>query len=154
MPYDTGLSYRRTAIEGASPIGLVIALYDTLWGNLRRATEAIRENDIETRCLELNHAFLVLGQLESWVAPVNGGDLALSLTQFYRYLRAKMMEASLQQSAKTLEELMNLILHVRSAWQQRDMDPVQASAAPAATQLSATPDLATESRRIALSFSA
>jgi flagellar secretion chaperone FliS len=154
MPYDTGLSYRRTAIEGASPIGLVIALYDTLWGDLRRAAEAVRVNNIETRCKELNHAFLVLGQLESWVAPENGGDLALSLTQFYRYLRAKMMDASLRQSTKTLEELMDLILHVRSAWQQRDMDPPPTNEIPAVVQASEAPDMGMESRRIALSFSA
>jgi flagellar protein FliS len=154
MLYDTGLSYRRTAIEGASPIGLVIALYDTLWGDLHRASEAFRTNNIEARCHELNHAFLVLGQLESWVAPENGGDLAESLIHFYRYLRAKMMEASLRQNPKILGELMDLILHVRSAWQQRDTNPVTAVEKPVETQPTATEDLAQDSRRIALSFSA
>ena len=123
MTYNMGLSYRKSAIEGASPIGLVIALYDTLWGDLRRAVEAIQAGSIEARCNELNHALLVLGQLESWVAPENGGDLGMSLTQFYRYLRAKMMEASTLQSARILGDLMDLVLHVRSAWQQRDMAP-------------------------------
>jgi flagellar secretion chaperone FliS len=154
MLYDAGLSYRRTAIEGASPIGLVIALYDTLWGNLRRATEAIRAQDIEARCDELNHAMLVLGQLESWVAPENGGDLARSLTQFYRYLRAKMMEASATQSAKILEDLMDLILHVRSAWQQRDLVPHQASETSPVIQSIEPESSALDPYRIARSFSA
>jgi flagellar biosynthetic protein FliS len=154
MLYDTGLSYRKTAIEGASAIGLVIALYDTLWGDLHRASEALRTNNIEARCNELNHAFLVLGQLESWVAPENGGDLAESLTHFYRYLRAKMMEASLRQSSKILGELMDLILHVRSAWQQRDTNPIPLVETPVRTQPTLAEDLAHQSHRIALSFSA
>jgi flagellin-specific chaperone FliS len=66
---ETELSYRRSAIEGASPIGLMIALFDTLVGDLRRAAFALRKNDIETRCRELNHATLVLGQLNEWIDP-------------------------------------------------------------------------------------
>jgi len=152
MSYETELSYRRSSIEGASPIGLVIVLYDTLWGDLRRAAEALRQNDISRRCQELNHGFLVLGQLESWIAPENGGDLAESLTHFYRYLRAKMMDASINQSAKTLEDLMELILHVRSAWQQRDMASVSLVQPHGTVQSQGA--MALESQRIALSFSA
>jgi flagellar secretion chaperone FliS len=128
---ETELSYRRSAIEGASPIGLVIALYDTLSGDLRRAASAIRNNDIEARCKDLNHAVLVLGQLEDWIDQKNGGELAQNLSSFYSYLRAKMMEASLSQSAQLLEAQIDLILQVRSAWQQRDMSSPQAPEMPA-----------------------
>jgi flagellar protein FliS len=152
MSFDTALSYRKSAVEGASPIGLVIILYDTLWGDLRRAADALRSSDIETRCREINHAFLVLAQLEGWVAPVDGGDLAASLNQFYRYLRARMLEASGKQSAVILEELMGLILHVRGAWQQRDMASMPAPI-PSPRTLSLD-SFALESPRIALSFSA
>jgi flagellar protein FliS len=124
MSQSNELSYRRSAVEGASPIGLVIALYDTLWGDLRRAAAAIRENDIEKRCKELNHSALVLGQLEDWIDLKHGGDLAKNLTHFYAYVRAKMMDASVAKSATVLEAQMELILHVRAAWQQRDMVPL------------------------------
>src|SRR5580692_2005925 len=117
---QTELSYRKSAIEGASTIGLMIALFDTLVGDLRRAAFALRKNDIETRCRELNHATLVLGQLNEWVDPENGGESARTLSRFYAYLRAKMMEAAVTQSAKLLETQIDMILHVRSAWQQLD----------------------------------
>jgi flagellar protein FliS len=120
----TELSYRRSAIAGASPIGLMIALLDTLAGDLRRAGNALRENDIETRCRELNHAALVLGQLESWLDLKNGGDSAETLSRFYAYLRAKMMEASVSKSAAVLDKQIEMILHVRSAWQQLDTSPL------------------------------
>jgi len=119
----TQLSYRKSAIEGASPIGLVIALYDTLSGDLRRAAAALRSNDIEQRCRDLNHATLVLGQLEDWLDQVNGGDLARSLSGFYAYLRARLLEASISHSPQLLEQQIELILQVRSAWQQRDQLP-------------------------------
>ena len=130
---ETELSYRRSAIEGASPIGLMIALFDTLVGDLRRAAFALRKNDIETRCRELNHATLVLGQLNEWVDLENGGESAQTLSRFYAYLRAKMMEAAVTQSAKLLEKQIDMILHVRTAWQKLDNGPLQAPAKPAAT---------------------
>jgi flagellar protein FliS len=98
----------------------MIALFDTLAGDLRRASCALRKNDIETRCKELNHAALVLGQLESWIDLKGGGDSAETLTRFYAYLRAKMMEAGATKSAILLEAQIEMILHVRSAWQQLD----------------------------------
>jgi flagellar biosynthetic protein FliS len=134
MLNETALSYRRSAIEGASPIGLVIALYDTLWGDLGRACAAIRNNDIELRCRELNHATLVLGQLEDWVDIANGGDLAKSLAGFYSFVRAKIMQAGIAKSAPLLEAQMKLILHVRSAWQERDSFPAPPAAIPAQVQ--------------------
>ena len=126
----TELSYRRSAIAGASSIGLMIALFDTLAGDLRRASTALRKNDIETRCKELNHAALVLGQLESWIDLKNGGDSAETLTRFYAYLRAKMTEAGATKSASLIETQIEMILHVRSAWQQLDTLPPQAAEVP------------------------
>jgi flagellar protein FliS len=116
----TELSYRRSAIAGASSIGLMIALFDTLAGDLRRACGALQKDDIETRCKELNHAALVLGQLESWLDLKEGGESAKTLARFYAYLRAKMMEAGATKSAGLLEKQIEMILHVRSAWQQLD----------------------------------
>jgi flagellar protein FliS len=121
---ETGLSYRRSAIEGASTIGLMTALLDTLAGDFRRAADALRKNDIETRCRELDHAALVLGQLENWIDLKNGGEPAQTLSRFYAYLRAKMMEAAITKSAKLLETQIEMILHVRSSWQQLDAAPL------------------------------
>jgi flagellar biosynthetic protein FliS len=119
-PQQTELSYRRSALAGATSIGLVIALYDTLSGNLRRAATAIRNNNIEQRCSELNHGLLVLGQLESMIDTKSKDEVGNSLTLFYGYLRNRMLMASLEKSATMLEEQIGLILQVRSAWQQRD----------------------------------
>jgi len=104
---------------------LMVALFDTLVGNLSRAAMALRKNDIETRCKELNHAALVLGRLESWLDLKNGGESAQTLARFYAHLRAKMMEASMSKSAAVLEAQIDMVVHVRSAWQQLDIQATQ-----------------------------
>ena len=102
----------------------MIVLFDTLVGDLRRAANALRKDDIEARCKELNHATLVLGQLESWLDLKNGGEPAETLSRFYAYLRANMLEASIKKDTAVLDKQIEMILHVRSAWQQLDTSPL------------------------------
>ncbi len=113
-------TYRDCAVHGASPIGLLLALYDRLVLDLRNAAHAIQHKDIENRCKELNHALLIVGQLESWINRESGGESAENLVHFYSYIRAKMFEASVKMAPRILEDVAGTILHVRSAWQQLD----------------------------------
>jgi flagellar protein FliS len=112
------LAYRKTAAEGASGIGLLIALYDTLAGDLRRAADAERSNDLETRAKEVNHAFLVVAYLEEFAGRGSGGKLADYLVAFYKSLRRKLIEAQAKRSAELLQEQMAQVLKIREVWQR------------------------------------
>jgi flagellar protein FliS len=119
--HSTELAYRKTAVEGASGFALLVALYDTLAGNLRRAAEAERTNQIEKRCEEVNHALLVIGYLEDWVERSSGGELAQKLVSLYSSLRRKLIEAQAKRSAEILEQQMELVLSIRESWQKMDL---------------------------------
>ena len=136
----TDLAYRRTAAEAASGLALLISLYDTLAGDLRRAAEAQRANDIERRGREVRHAVLVVGYLEDWVNKGTGGLLAQELTAFYGSLRRKLIEAEARQSAEIFEQQMNRVLELpgilaerrspeRAIW-PRSSSPTDSDAAP------------------------
>jgi flagellar secretion chaperone FliS len=113
----TEMAYRKTAIGGASGFGLLVALYDTLAGDLRRAADAERDRDLGKRTQEVNHAFLVVAYLEDWVNHGSGGELADRLIVFYRTLRAKMIEAQLKRSPEIFEQQMAEVLKLRGIWQ-------------------------------------
>jgi flagellar protein FliS len=143
-----------SAVQGASAIGLVIVLFDTLADDLRRAAAALRKNDIEERCRHLNHGVLVLGQLEAWLDPVGGGESALTLAAFYASLRTQMMKAAVTRSAEILEAAIDTISNVRTAWQKLDAEPPAAfdrSIDP--TNSLSTPARETEMERVPFSLS-
>jgi flagellar biosynthetic protein FliS len=117
----TELFYRKTAADGASGFGLLIALFDTLAGNLQQAAEAQRNGDLEKRCSEVNHALLVIGHLENWVNHGAGGELAQQFISFYASLRHKLFEAQARQSPNLLCEQVTAILKIREIWQQMDV---------------------------------
>jgi flagellar biosynthetic protein FliS len=114
----TEMAYRKTAIEGASGFSLLIALYDTLAGDLRRGAEAERANHLEKRCQELNHALLVIAHLEDWLSHASQGFLSQFLSAFYSNLRRKIIEAQAKHSPELLEQQMAMVLKIRGTWQQ------------------------------------
>jgi flagellar protein FliS len=116
----TDIAYRKTAVEGASGFGLLIALFDTLAGDLRRAAAAQRAKNIEERTRQLNHALQVVGFLENWV-DAESGELAKKMIIFYTRMRAKILEAQTKQSAEILEEQMNSTISIREVWQRLDL---------------------------------
>jgi len=127
-PNRTDLSYRRTAIENASPVGLVVILYDLLIEDLRQAVSAIAREDTEARSKVIKHAFVVLQQLEGSLDYGNGGEAAKNLGRFYAVMRGRIFEAHSKKDAQILNEQVNLLLDVRAAWQQVDPSSPAASA--------------------------
>ncbi len=120
MPTPPALAYRRAAAQQASVVGLVIALYDTLAGDLHRAITAMLANKIEERSLQLKHGFAVLTQLDSLVDMERGGQTAINLRRFYAYARQEMLRAQFACDATLLENVAGLLLEVRGAWQEVD----------------------------------
>ncbi len=120
-PTPPALAYRRAATQQASVVGLVIALYDTMAGDLQRAVAAMQRKDIEDRTRQLKHGFTVLTQLDSLLDAERGGQAAVNLRRFYGYLREEMLRAQFTQEASLLERASALVLDVRGAWQEVDM---------------------------------
>ena len=121
------LQYKQAVTRQASVAGLVIALHDTLVGNLRRAAQAMEANDIPTRCQELIHGFKVLKQLEAMLDMENGGTTATAVHRFYAFTRGQMLKAQFTLSPSILWEQVQSVLEVRQAWHQLDSAPVEST---------------------------
>jgi flagellar protein FliS len=147
----TEQTYRRTAAEGASGFGLLIALYDTLAGDLRRAAEAERNNNLEKRAAEVKHALLVIGYLEDWIDHGSGGELAQKLVAFYNTMRKKLLEAQVKRSPEIFEEQMTMVLSIRGTWQDLELrasNALEGPAQPGPQRYPGTAELAEDERSI------
>ncbi len=114
--------YRQSAAQGAHPVGLVARLYEAVVEDLRRALAALRAGDVEGRTRALNHALLILAELESVLDHARGGQVARHLSGFYRVTRAMIVDANIRASAAELERIVSLFLPVRAAWQQAERE--------------------------------
>jgi len=120
--------YLRAAVAGARPVGLVVLLYDRLITDLTRAIAAMEKGDMETRVAEINHAFLILQQLEGSLDSGQAPEAARTQAWFYSVARAKILEAHIKSNRQMLEEQIVLFNDVRAAWEQ--VDPARNAKAP------------------------
>ena len=114
------LAYKEASTQQASPVGLVILLYDGLVRDLKNAVSAMHAGNIEERCRSLKHGFVLLQQLELLLDAERGGVTAEKLRRFYRHLRGEMLKAQFERSPARIERQVALILDVREAWQTLD----------------------------------
>jgi flagellar secretion chaperone FliS len=109
-------SYREAAVQGASPVRLVILLYEQAIQDTRRAVAALDKGDVEERTRQINHAILVLGHLQGSLDKQRGGQVAVNLERFYTLVRAGLLAAQCKQSVAALEQQIALLMQVREAW--------------------------------------
>ena len=134
---DATLAYRDAAFQGASSLELVVLLYERLIQDIQRAATALRKGEIEIRSAAINHAFLVLQQLQGTLDFEAGGVAARQLDQFYNLVRAKLLEAQIRQSSELLLQQAAILAEVRNCWiTARRLDPA-GPATPAVTAIPA-----------------
>jgi flagellar protein FliS len=113
---DARTSYREAAVRGASPVRLVICLYEQAIEDLRQAVIALEKGDIEARTRGINHALMVIGQLQGSLDMQRGGEVAGNLYRFYNIVRASLAEAQLKQSERILEQQIAQLVLIYEAW--------------------------------------
>ena len=114
--YGRKIFVSRNRRGSASPMRLVICLYEQAIEDLRRALLALEKGDIEDRTRHINHALLVISHLQGTLDMERGGEVARNLARFYTVVRAGLLEAQLKQSAKILEQQTSQLATVHEAW--------------------------------------
>jgi flagellar secretion chaperone FliS len=132
-------AYRQFSVQGATPLGLVVMLYDGAIAALRRAATAIEAHDIQAKCNQLNRALAIITQLEGTLNMELGGKVAQTLKTFYLYSRGEAMKANIENSAEILRSLIEKFTTVREAWYQADHQPAPSPEPPASDGLAREP---------------
>lgn len=130
MTNDPARAYRQLSVQSASPIGLIVLLFNSAIASLHKAERAAEGNQIETRVNELNHVLDIVSELRSVLDFERGGDVARQFDQFYQMAEAQILNANLQNSADIVRDLVTHFVKIRDAWQQVDgKAPQQGTAA-------------------------
>ncbi len=110
--------YREDAVRGASPLRLVVLLYEQMIEDLRQAVNGIKQNNVELRTNKINHAIFVIGCLQSSLNKEAGGQVALNLECFYEQLRANLANAQFCVSQSILSQQITDLLTLREGWSE------------------------------------
>ena len=87
-------SYREHALDGASAVDLVVALYDGMIRFLYAAIAAVERGDEDGRRAAVKRALDIIIHLQARLRMDVGGQPAKSLSEFYAAIFAQILQAS------------------------------------------------------------
>ncbi len=108
--------YREVAVKTASPLQLVVMLYDAAICCAQEAQERMSRKDIAGRSRSVNKCIAIISELQSCLNLRSGGEIAGSLNRLYDYMKRQIFRANLEQSTQPLAEIEALLENLRSAW--------------------------------------
>ncbi len=115
--------YRTHALEGASAVDLVVALYDGIIRFLYAAMEAVERGNAEERRAAVKRALDIIIHLQARLRMDVGGRPAKALSEFYASIFAQILQASQAASRHKFEHAIACVRNVRDAWRQVAMEP-------------------------------
>ncbi|OWY37906.1 flagellar export chaperone FliS [Xenophilus sp. AP218F] len=127
----------KAAVYGASPIGIVVLLYEGAIKALSTASIAIQAGRFEEKARMISKAMDIVEGLRIALDLELGSDAARNLNDLYLYMKQRLTQATLKNDPEILEEVRNLLETILPAWQQVDRENAAAAAKAAAAQTGA-----------------
>jgi flagellar secretion chaperone FliS len=110
--------YREHALDGASAVDLVVALYDGILRFLYAAIAAVERGDADGRRAPVKRALDIIIHLQARLRMDVGGRPAQSLSEFYASIFAQILQASQSASKPKFEHAIDCVRNVRDAWRE------------------------------------
>jgi flagellar protein FliS len=132
-------SYQEHALEGASAVDLVVALYDGMIRFLYAAIAAVERGQAEERRIAVKRALDIIIHLQARLRMDVGGRPAQALSEFYASIFAQILQASQSASQAKFLHAIDCVRNVRDAWREVTKDPAVNPAPTQAVALSSGP---------------
>jgi flagellar protein FliS len=116
-------SYQEHALDGASPVELVVALYDGIIRFLYAAIAAAERDDVPARRVAVKRALAIVIHLQARLRMDIGGRPAQVLSEFYASVFALILQASTANSSQRFEDAIRCVREIRDAWRLVSTDP-------------------------------
>ena len=123
-------SYQERALDSASAVDLVVALYDGILRFLNTAVVAVERGDAEARRTAVKRSLDIIIHLQARLRMDVGGRPAQVLSEFYASIFAQILQASQSASIQKFEHAIGCVKNVRDAWRQVARDPAVNPAPP------------------------
>lgn len=121
-------SYKDHMLDGASPIDLVVALYDGIIRFLYSAIDAIHAGDVTARRAAVKRALAIVIHLQARLRLDIGGRPAQVLAEFYASIFALILQGSVAADAERFNRAIACVREMRNAWRQIALESASTSA--------------------------
>ena len=111
-------AYATTQVQTASPVQVVVLLYDGTIQAMKLAQEGMRQNHREDKARFLGRALRVVSELSATLNMEQGGLVAKELRRIYEYVIHELTQANLFNQPDRLDAPIRCLGVLREAWQE------------------------------------
>lgn len=108
--------YLRNAVLTATPEQLQLMLYDGAIRFATRGLDALRANEREALFQALERAQAIVLELNNGIRREANPTLADQMTALYGFIYRRLVQASVYQDEKALEDALRILRHQRETW--------------------------------------
>jgi flagellar secretion chaperone FliS len=109
--------YKRSSIETAGKLELIIMCYEKTILCLNQAKNHLIDGDIIKKVAKLQNALDIIAELQSSLNFEKGGEIAKSLDSLYSYITKRIILADIQKAYNIFDECVDILTELKSAWE-------------------------------------
>jgi flagellar secretion chaperone FliS len=110
--------YAQSSLLEASPLQLVIALYEGAVSATEQAKAALSSGEVMGRSRSITKAVSILAELMCGLDHEKGGEISANLKRLYSYMQQRLLLAHATQSAGPMDEVLGLLSTLLDSWRQ------------------------------------
>jgi flagellar secretion chaperone FliS len=112
------MMYAQSSLLEASPLQLIIALYDGAISATEQAKTALVSGEDMVRSRSITKAVSILAELMCSLDHEKGGEISASLKRLYSYMQQRLLLAHATKAAEPLNEVAGLLSSLLESWRQ------------------------------------
>lgn len=112
----TASRYREMEVLTASPLGLVVRLYEEAIRQCRAAALHHEAGRIEARGRSASKALAIVRELDAALDHEQGGEIARNLSSLYRFASDRILEGHVRERPVALGEAERVLTELHAAW--------------------------------------
>ncbi len=101
---------------GASPVQLVVMLYDGAIRFMEEGKRAMEERNYEVQNAKLQRAQKIVMELMGSLDFAQGGEVAKNLLKLYEFVLAELVEANITDDPQRISNAQHTMRELREAW--------------------------------------
>jgi len=109
--------YKRSNIETAGRLDLIIMCYEKAIQLLIQARDHIRKNEIADRALKVEKALVIISELQGCLDMKKGGRIARNLDSLYAYMIKRLLVCDIRKDFTVYDEVARILSELLDAWQ-------------------------------------
>ncbi len=125
-------------VEQASPVRLVVMLYDKALSLLRQSVLHIDRNNVKAKGEALNRVVEIIGELQAVLNREEGGLVAQNLDAMYEFMIQSVTLANLNNDSQPLDGVLRVLEELRKGWQELEQMTQDGEVAAVTSPLNST----------------